>query len=369
MAVILTAGISWADEVNNSSRIQNLEVDIADETATRIIVDNSLQDQIDNIELTPGPIGPIGPSGPQGIEGPPGSSGSTVPTSGYVSVPLMPVWEKINRAKKEVCYDSEEGIVHNMNDAYASTSVLWYGWMSAETDPNVYSKYLLPIQLPDGATITSFHILAYDNDPTFDGRVVFRRSHTAANETTYKITTANLYTSGYSNVPRTFSAGAIEPSLALIDNFRYSYSLEAKLGGGSDVVLMSAVVGYGYGVDPPGGGEDPPGGGDDNYSGIWNINESTWEVQCEGDTIGLETFTLEILHSDNDVTLYGPDGSAYPEQLVGNTLTVDAETDEGAGWFNLVITFTSTDSFTAEFVEFAYDGECFRRSDMTGSKQ
>lgn len=110
LAVFLIAGAGWADEINNSSRIQNLEVDFLNEAETRMGADSAesadriqgdadLQQQIDTIELIPGPpgpIGPIGPGGPQGIQGPPGSRGpagppsGTGPASGVISVSFLP---------------------------------------------------------------------------------------------------------------------------------------------------------------------------------------------------------------------------------------------------------------------------------------
>jgi hypothetical protein len=316
MAVILTAGISWAEDLNNNSRIQNLELDLL----------------------------------------------ARLPTSGYVSVPLMPVWEKINRAKKETSYDSEEGIAHNMNDAYASTSVLWYGWMSAETDPNAYSKYLLPIQLPDGVTITSFHFWAYDNDPISDGRVILRMSGPTIGGAGYHMTSPpSLYTSGIGDVPRKFTAGAIKPSLAIVDNSKYSYSLEAKLSGGSDVVLMSAVVGYRYGVDPPGGG-------DVDYSGTWEVVENVFQAQCW--ETGESLITLNISHAGNEITFYPEEGDPLTAELIGNTVTVDTvDPGTGADSFRFGLTFTSANTFEGQFVERWSDGECFQRTTITGSRQ
>lgn len=175
-----------------------------------------------------------------------GSSDAALPTSGYVSVPLMPLWGSIN-LKREYCFDSTPGeeYHHEVNGAYADSSILWNGWMSGETDTSVSSKLYVPIQLPDGATITSLHVVAYDNDPTYDGRVkLWTSGPTTSGTGGQRINTSNLFTDGAANVPRTFTADSIKPSLALVDNLQYSYYLEAKLIGGSDVVLMSAVVGY-----------------------------------------------------------------------------------------------------------------------------
>jgi hypothetical protein len=167
--------------------------------------------------------------------------------SGYVSVPFMPAWIGKNTVKREYGFDDTPGdeYQHQGIAGYADSTVLWNGWMSAETDTSVFSKFFVPIQLPDGATITSFHIVAYDNDPTYDGLVRFRASGPIARGTGgYRVATSHLSTDGAANVPRTFTTDSINPSLALVDNLQYSYYLEGNLYGGTDVVLMSAVVGY-----------------------------------------------------------------------------------------------------------------------------
>jgi len=369
MAVILAAGIGWADEINNNSRIQNLEVDLADETTTRIIVDNSLQDQIDNIELTPGPQGPQGdpgPTGPQGDlgpQGPPGSSSEVVPTSGYVSVPLMPTWTKYGAVKREACYspDPDDYHHHNLNGAFADPSVRWHGWMNA--DPNIGSstKYYVPVQLPDGAVITSLHFWAYDNDPAYDGRVIFRMSGPTTGGAGYSITMPpSLYTSGTGDVPRKFTAGAIKPSMAVVDNSRYSYNLEVRLWSGTDVVAMSAVVGYGYDIDPHGGG-------DVNYSGTWDFVDNVFQDPC-GET-GEMLSTMDISHAGDQITFYPEEGGPLTAQLIGNTVIMDT-VDPGTGdVFRSGLTFTSADTFEGQYVERWSDGDCFERTTITGTRQ
>ena len=42
------AGSGWADEINNSSRIQNLKVDLLKEAEARMGADDDLQQQIDS---------------------------------------------------------------------------------------------------------------------------------------------------------------------------------------------------------------------------------------------------------------------------------------------------------------------------------
>jgi hypothetical protein len=319
MSLILSVGVAQADSEENSSRIQNLEVDLDNETATRIMVDNSLQDQIDNIELTPGPPGPQGNPGPAGPQGPPGPSGEVIPTSGYVSVPLMPTWTKYGTVKREICYspDPEDYHHHNMNGAYADPSVRWNGWMNADPNLGSSTKYYVPIQLPDGAVITSFHIWAYDNDPTYDGRVHLRMSGPTTGGAGYTIAAPGaLWTSGTGDVPRKFTADAIKPSLAVVDNSKYSYNLEVRLWSGTDVVAMSAVVGYVYGVDPP-----TSGGGDEDYSGTWLLHVYD-EDDCNFDPPLSSEYevTVEIAQDEYDTMVITiPDDEPLIGTISGNT--------------------------------------------------
>jgi len=386
------AGSGWADVINNSSRIQNLEVDLADETSTRIIVDNSLQEQIDNIELTPGPPGPQGdpgPTGPQGDPGPQGPPGEAVPTSGYISVPLMPTWTKYGAVKREYSYDPTPGDYHhhNMNGAYADTSVRWNGWMNA--DPNIGSstKYYIPVQLPDGAVITSLHFWAYDNDPAHDGRVVFRMSGPTTGGAGYTMTTpGSLWTSGTGDVPRKFTAGAIKPSLAVVDNSKYSYTLEVRLWSGTDVVAMSAVVGYGYDIDLPGGGEDPPGGGDINYSGTWYVYGHA-EQNCDPEepTSYEWDMTAEATQDEYGTIFFTtPDGELTTGTISGNTFTyhLDETTIPDPEFPDLVShvthdiviifsdqnTFSGTDNYLWEGSDQEGPLSCFTNNILSGSR-
>jgi len=392
MAVILAAGIGWADEINNNSRIQNLEVDLADETTTRIIVDNSLQDQIDNIELTPGPQGPQGdpgPTGPQGDlgpQGPPGSSSEVVPTSGYVSVPLMPTWTKYGAVKREACYspDPDDYHHHNLNGAFADPSVRWHGWMNA--DPNIGSstKYYVPVQLPDGAVITSLHFWAYDNDPAYDGRVIFRMSGPTTGGAGYSITMPpSLYTSGTGDVPRKFTAGAIKPSMAVVDNSKYSYTLEVRLWSGTDVVAMSAVVGYGYDIEPPGGGEEPPGGGGIDYSGTWFVQGVDEQNTCDSEEPSSPEWNITveaIQYEDGTLIFTTPDGEQTIGTISGNTFihhleeSNDPEYPEKVETWDTIITFSDQNTFsgTQNYLTESNDSEnpwsCFSNGVLYGSR-
>lgn len=174
-------------------------------------------------------------------------------SSGYVSVPFMPSWNFGDvepfygpRVRRVFCYWAGPPEMHyQMNGAYCDTSVLWSGWKSIESTTTVESRFFTPVQLPDGATITSFQFWAYDNDPTYDGHVALRHSGprpwgTAGGST---IPTP-VYTGGSDNVPRLFSAASINPAVAIVDNSSGSFYLDAVLRGGTDVVLISAVIGY-----------------------------------------------------------------------------------------------------------------------------
>ncbi len=69
----------------NKADIENLKGGLPAEVTARMTADADLQQQIDNIELTPGPIGPQGPkgdtgdTGPQGEQGPQGVQGEDGP--------------------------------------------------------------------------------------------------------------------------------------------------------------------------------------------------------------------------------------------------------------------------------------------------
>ncbi len=50
-------------------QLDDLQTQLGAEETARIAADNNLQSQMDNIELTPGPLGPVGPVGPAGPSG------------------------------------------------------------------------------------------------------------------------------------------------------------------------------------------------------------------------------------------------------------------------------------------------------------
>lgn len=60
----------------NKFEIENLKGGLPAEVAARIAADLALQDEIDTIELTPGPAGPPGADGAQGPPGPAGPPGA-----------------------------------------------------------------------------------------------------------------------------------------------------------------------------------------------------------------------------------------------------------------------------------------------------
>ena len=63
-----------------TAEIQNLKGGLPAEAAARAAGDANLQNQINNIQLSPGPQGPAGPQGPQGPIGAGGPQGPTGPT-------------------------------------------------------------------------------------------------------------------------------------------------------------------------------------------------------------------------------------------------------------------------------------------------
>lgn len=68
----------------NAADIDNLKGGLPAEVAARIAADENLQNQIDNIQLPPGPQGEAGPAGPQGLQGERGPAGPSGNPAGQV---------------------------------------------------------------------------------------------------------------------------------------------------------------------------------------------------------------------------------------------------------------------------------------------
>jgi hypothetical protein len=71
--------VAKSKSAQNAQEIESLKGGLPAERAARIAADSDLQNQINNIALTPGPEGPQGPQGEQGPAGPQGPIGLTGP--------------------------------------------------------------------------------------------------------------------------------------------------------------------------------------------------------------------------------------------------------------------------------------------------
>lgn len=88
---------------------------------------------------------------------------------------------------------------------------------------------IVPIQLPDGATITSFSAVICDNVNTYGGSMILYRSD---NEF---IAVAGTSVAEMSTTPYTKSAGSITEAYKVVDNSQYSYFIHMAVS--SDVGL------------------------------------------------------------------------------------------------------------------------------------
>lgn len=86
---------------DNNSRIQGLEGNLLTETNDRQVVDQNLQNQINNIQLTPGPKGDKGDKGDQGEIGPVGPQGP----------PSSPSWNESRIQALEAKIDELESML------------------------------------------------------------------------------------------------------------------------------------------------------------------------------------------------------------------------------------------------------------------
>jgi hypothetical protein len=380
ISLILSVGVVQADPEENSSRIQNLESDLVHETEARIeadsieavarsqadallrelvaaeaqtrmtddnteavtrsLADIALQQQIDNVELlagpqgvpgvngTTGPPGPQGqpgaqgmqgiqgPSGPRGPAGPPGGTG---PASGYVSVSFA----------GGVAHNTEVETVRALNYFESSTdyslyananpSVWWYGRaLPPSTFSSDYAVIILPIQLPDGATITEFGLIYYDeNEDAYP--VKSKLTRVPGDPGGGKFTIASINSVVSSDVPEYAWTTNIDPTMAVVDNSNYSYLVRGNLyyQAVPDTALISAIVGYEMG--------SPPSGGDEDYSGTWLLHASeTQDCDSESPSSFDWDLTVEITQDEYGTMRIFPPGDGEDPivgTMIGNTFS------------------------------------------------
>ena len=124
--------------------------------------------------------------------------------------------------------------------ANADTSVCWEGVIFSSMD-TAEEKIWVPVQLPDGATITGFQIVYYDErDDGFGVRAQLRRNISFGKDFPF----ASITSTGISYMPQYAYTTSIDPDFAVVDNSLYSYGIRGKLYGGTDTVLISAMVKY-----------------------------------------------------------------------------------------------------------------------------
>lgn len=101
------------------------------------------------------------------------------------------------------------------------------------------SEFLtVPIQLPDGATITAFTAVICDNTATASGTMYLYRSDSTQIATT-GTSSAESSTTVYTKTTTTINANA-----DVVDNSQYSYYIYMEINGtaGNDLIPISGIV-------------------------------------------------------------------------------------------------------------------------------
>lgn len=112
------------------TEVQNLKGGLPAEQAARIAKDADLQNQIDNIQLTPGPQGPAGPQGPQGPTGEDGVDGVCVPQECPDTSALL---ERLNYLENRL-----------QNSDFDGDGLTPAGGDCDDTDPDIPGSYEVP---------------------------------------------------------------------------------------------------------------------------------------------------------------------------------------------------------------------------------
>jgi hypothetical protein len=148
--------------------------------------------------------------------------------------------------------------------AYATGRVLWSTSSVTYASGGLYNNgtgsayYLMPINFPDGVTVTNVDVYGADADATVQFVVYFNRQLLSS----YSASNISNASSGVS-----YSSGAVTVSLApshLINNSLYAYFIQVELPATSNIRLYSYRITYTYtsqgSVSPPVANEEINGG-------------------------------------------------------------------------------------------------------------
>jgi hypothetical protein len=155
---------------------------------------------------------------------------SDITGSGYISVTFLGGGYNWNMAK--VAVDDDD------NFANADTSMWWEGLSPSLIDSTFRGVVYADVQLPDGATITEYGTVYYDE--IGDSHTVFSQLR----RTPEKKGIATIRTTGIAFTPQYAWTTSIDPAVAVVDNSSYSYHIRAQMQGGLDMAVISAMVGY-----------------------------------------------------------------------------------------------------------------------------
>lgn len=155
---------------------------------------------------------------------------SEITGSGHVSVSFLGGGYNWNMSK--VAVDDDD------NFANADTGVWWEGLSPSLIDSTYRGVVYADIQLPDGATITEYGMVFYDE--IGDSHTVFSQLR----RTPEKTGIALIKSTGIAFTPQYAWTTSIDPTAAIVDNSSYSYHIRAQMQGGLDMAVISAMVGY-----------------------------------------------------------------------------------------------------------------------------
>ncbi len=157
-------------------------------------------------------------------------SHSSQSSTQYISVSFLGGGYNWNMAK--VAVDDDD------NFANADTSMWWEGLSPSLIDSTYRGVVYADIQLPDGATITEYGMVYYDE--IGDSHTVFSQLR----KTPEKKGIATIRSTGIAFTPQYAWTTSIDPAVAVVDNSSYSYHIRAQMQGGLDMAVISAMVGY-----------------------------------------------------------------------------------------------------------------------------
>ncbi|GAB4339493.1 MAG: hypothetical protein Kow0089_12420 [Desulfobulbaceae bacterium] len=126
-----------------------------------------------------------------------------------------------------------EGIVPRVAYSCSSYAGVYDGGGTGST------QYLFaPVQLPDGATITSFKAVICDNTPSYGGSMALYRSDSKF------IAAALTSIAEASTTPFTKDADSITSDYATVDNSKYSYFIKMSVNSaaGTNLYPITAII-------------------------------------------------------------------------------------------------------------------------------